>query len=155
MEGLCDPPTRSHHCWATIRGHPCVLYHLTHPIVLLTSYIDGVPRVPEPIVLELDAGLVAGRLAVALDDHAVEAGVAAEPLEEHVVALGAVLDAPQKSHRGIGANSVLEVHLIQVLDRDPAENGTAANKRPSALVIQAIVVFWQHSEMSCECLLLF
>jgi hypothetical protein len=38
--------------------------------------VDGVPRVPEAVVFEADAGLVAGGLAVALDDDAVETGKA-------------------------------------------------------------------------------
>ena len=37
---------------------------------------DGVPAVPEVAALEAGAGLVAGRLAVALDHDAVEAGIA-------------------------------------------------------------------------------
>lgn len=34
-------------------------------------HVHGVPRVAEPVVLEPDSGLVAGGLAVALDDDAV------------------------------------------------------------------------------------
>ena len=37
--------------------------------------INCVPGVPEPVVLKLDSGLVAGRLGVALDDHTVKTSV--------------------------------------------------------------------------------
>ena len=40
------------------------------------GHVDGVPRVAEPVILKLDAGLVAGRLTVALDHYAVETGIA-------------------------------------------------------------------------------
>lgn len=40
-----------------------------------TCHVHGVPAVSESVVLEADTRLVAGRLAVALDDHAVQAGV--------------------------------------------------------------------------------
>lgn len=40
-----------------------------------TCHVHGVPAVPESVVLEANAGLVARRLAVTLDDHAVQAGV--------------------------------------------------------------------------------
>ena len=36
--------------------------------------VDGVPRVPEPVVLEPDAGLISGRFAVTFDHHAMETG---------------------------------------------------------------------------------
>ena len=39
-------------------------------------HIHRVPRVAEPVVLELDPGLVARRLAVALDHHTVQTSVA-------------------------------------------------------------------------------
>ena len=39
-------------------------------------HIDGVPRITEAIVFEFDAGLVTGRLAVALNDDAVQPCVA-------------------------------------------------------------------------------
>ena len=42
------------------------------------GHVDRVPGVAEPVVLELDPGLVAGGLAVALDDHAVQPGVAGD-----------------------------------------------------------------------------
>ena len=35
-------------------------------------HVDSVPGVPEPVVLKLDTRLIACRLAVALDDNAVE-----------------------------------------------------------------------------------
>ncbi len=37
--------------------------------------VDGVPGVPEAVVFESDSRLVSGRLAVALDHDAVEAGI--------------------------------------------------------------------------------
>ena len=40
------------------------------------GHVHRVPRVPEPVVLELDPGLVTSGLAVALDDHTVQPGVA-------------------------------------------------------------------------------
>lgn len=40
------------------------------------GHVDRVPRVPEPVAFELDARLVAGRLAVALDNDTMKAGVA-------------------------------------------------------------------------------
>lgn len=40
-----------------------------------TCHVHGVPAVPESIVLEANARLVARRLAVTLDDHAVQARV--------------------------------------------------------------------------------
>lgn len=42
-----------------------------------TCHIHGVPAVPESVVLEANARLVARRFAVALDDHAVQARVTA------------------------------------------------------------------------------
>jgi len=39
--------------------------------------VHGVPTVPESVVLEANARLVARRLAVTLDDHAMQASVAA------------------------------------------------------------------------------
>ena len=38
------------------------------------SHVDSVPRVPESVVFELHPGLVASRLAVAFDNHAVQSG---------------------------------------------------------------------------------
>lgn len=40
-----------------------------------TCHVHGVPAVPESIVLEANARLIARRLAVTLDDHAVQARV--------------------------------------------------------------------------------
>jgi len=40
-----------------------------------TCHVHGVPAVPESVVLEANAGLIARRLAVTLDDHAMQAGV--------------------------------------------------------------------------------
>lgn len=40
-----------------------------------TCHVHGVPAVSESVVLEADARLIAGRFAVTLDDHAVQAGV--------------------------------------------------------------------------------
>ena len=42
------------------------------------GHVDRVPGVAEPVVLELDPGLVAGGLAVALDHDAVQPGVAGD-----------------------------------------------------------------------------
>ena len=39
------------------------------------GHVDGIPGVSEPVVLKLDPGLIAGRLAVALDHHTVKPGV--------------------------------------------------------------------------------
>ena len=39
------------------------------------GHIDGVPRVPEPVVLEADTGLVSRRFAVAFDDDAVQTSI--------------------------------------------------------------------------------
>ena len=47
----------------------------------------------------------------------------ADSLEEDVVALGAVFDTSQQSHWRIGANRIVELHRIQVLDCDPSKNG--------------------------------
>jgi len=66
----------------------------------------------------------------------VETGVAAEPLEQHMIALGAVLDATQQTHGRVAPQIIVEVHGVQVLDRDPAEDragllnvrGAAANQ---------------------------
>ena len=41
-----------------------------------SSNVHGVPRVTEPVILEPNSGLIAGRLTVALDDYAVKTGVA-------------------------------------------------------------------------------
>ena len=38
-------------------------------------HVHRVPRVPEPVILELDTGLVAGGFTVALDDDTVETGI--------------------------------------------------------------------------------
>lgn len=55
------------------------------PITLNESprarHVNGVPTVPESVVLEANARLIAGRFAVTLDDHAVQAGVT---VSEHV-----------------------------------------------------------------------
>lgn len=55
------------------------------PITLNESprarHVHGVPTVPESVVLEANARLIAGRFAVTLDDHAVQAGVT---VSEHV-----------------------------------------------------------------------
>lgn len=40
-----------------------------------TCHIHGIPAVPESVVLEANARLVARRLAVALDNHAVQTRV--------------------------------------------------------------------------------
>lgn len=40
-----------------------------------TCHVHGVPAVPESVVLEANARLVARRLAVTLDDHAVQARI--------------------------------------------------------------------------------
>lgn len=79
-----------------VSGAPVALYEPPG-----AGHVNGVPAVTESIVLEPDARLVSGRLAVALDDDAVETGVTAETLEQHVVGLGAVLDTPQQTHRGV------------------------------------------------------
>lgn len=42
-----------------------------------TCHIHGVPAVPESVVLEANARLIARRLAVTLDDHAVQARITA------------------------------------------------------------------------------
>lgn len=42
------------------------------------SYVNRIPTVPESVVLETDPWLVAGRLAVALYDHAVQSCVTAK-----------------------------------------------------------------------------
>lgn len=47
----------------------------------------------------------------------------AQPLEEHVVRLGAILDASQESHRGVTMCRVIKGDGIEVLDGDPAEYG--------------------------------
>ena len=39
-------------------------------------HVHSVPRIPEPVVLKLDARLVARRFAVALDHHAMQTGIA-------------------------------------------------------------------------------
>ena len=44
------------------------------------GYVDSVPGVPEPVVLKLDPGLVAGRFAVTLDHDAVETRVTKEKI---------------------------------------------------------------------------
>ena len=44
------------------------------------GHVDRVPGVPEPVVLKLDPGLVAGGLAVTLDHDAVKTGVAEEKI---------------------------------------------------------------------------
>lgn len=48
--------------------------------------------------------------------------VTAKSLEQHVVALGAVLDAPQEAHRGVTPEVVVEVHGVQIFHGDPPEN---------------------------------
>jgi hypothetical protein len=42
-----------------------------------SGHIDGVPRIAEAVVLEAYAWLVAGRFGIALDDNAMQTGVAA------------------------------------------------------------------------------
>lgn len=88
--------------------------------------VDRVPRVPEPVVLKPEARLVASGLAVSLDDHAMKSGVTerctlslntdvaipAQSLEEHVVALGAVLDASKEAHRRVFVEVVPEHHHV-------------------------------------------
>ena len=69
-----------------------------------------------------DARLVSGTLRISLDNDAVEPRVAAQSFEEHVVTLGAVLDASKNSHRGVGVDGVVKSHLIEVLHRNPAED---------------------------------
>ena len=44
------------------------------------GHVDRVPGVPEPVVLKLDPGLVAGGLAVTLDHDAVETRVTKEKI---------------------------------------------------------------------------
>jgi len=61
-------------------------------------HVHSVPRVPEPVILEFDPGLVSSRLAVSLDDHTVQTSVTAKTFEEDVVALSTKLDSPQESH---------------------------------------------------------
>lgn len=46
------------------------------------GHVDCIPRVAESVSLKADAWLVAGRLAVAFDDHTVKAGVAVEQVAE-------------------------------------------------------------------------
>lgn len=45
----------------------------------------------------------------------------AESLEEHVVALGAVLDSSEQPHGGVAPQVVVERHRVQVLHRYPSE----------------------------------
>lgn len=81
--------------------------------------VHRVPRVAEAVVLEANARLVTGRLGVALDHDAVQTRVRAQSLEQHVVTLGAVLDAAQQTHRRVAAHVVVERHRVQVLHGNP------------------------------------
>lgn len=51
--------------------------------------------------------------------------VPADSLEEDVVALGAVFDASQQTHRRVGAYALVELHRVQILHGDPPENRPA------------------------------
>jgi hypothetical protein len=42
------------------------------------GHIYCIPRVPEPVVLKLNTGLITGRLTVTLDDHAVQSSITAK-----------------------------------------------------------------------------
>lgn len=97
-------------------------------------HVHGVPRVAEAVVLEAHARLVAGRLGVALDHDAVQSGVRAQTLEQHVVTLGAVLDAAQQPHRRVAAHVVVERHRVQVLHRDPPETNVQFSIPPLTLL---------------------
>lgn len=110
--------------------------------------IDGIPAVAEAIVLEAHARLIAGRLAVALDHHAVEAGVAAESLEEDVVRLGTVLYAAKQAHWRVAPEVLVELHCVQVLHRDPPED------RASLLNVGAALAH-QLTHQVCEGFLIF
>lgn len=48
----------------------------------------------------------------------------ADTFEKNVVAFRAVFDASQKAHGCVGANRVIELHRVQVLDGNPSENGS-------------------------------
>lgn len=50
-----------------------------------TGHVDGIPRVPEPVALEFYPRLVSGRLAVAFDNNAMEAGVTVERADDRLV----------------------------------------------------------------------
>lgn len=110
--------------------------------------IDGVPTVTKTIVLKTYTRLISSRLAVALDHHAVETGVAAESLEEDVVRLGTMFYAAQKTHRRIAPEVLVELHRVQVLHRNPPED------RASLLNIRATLAH-QLAHQVCEGFLIF
>lgn len=50
--------------------------------------------------------------------------IPANAFEQDVVTFRAVLDASQQTHGCVSTNGVVELHRIQILDRDPPENGS-------------------------------
>lgn len=46
----------------------------------------------------------------------------ADALEENVIALRSVLDAPQQPHGRVRAHRIIELHRVQILHRDPSED---------------------------------
>ena len=71
-----------------------------------------------------DSWLVSGALGVPFDYNAVKTRVTAESFEKYMVALSAVLDASQDSHWRVRVDSVVKRHLVEVLHRNPTEDGS-------------------------------
>ncbi len=53
----------------------------------------------------------------------------AETLEKYMVALGAVFDASEEAHGGVGVEIAIELHQVQVLDGDPSVDGSEIGPR--------------------------
>ena len=76
-----------------------------------SGHVHGVPGVSPPVVHKLLGWLVLLRLAEALDDDGMEAGIGAHPLVEQRLGLNAKLDAPEEV--GGGAPGVPLLGVVQ------------------------------------------
>lgn len=85
---------------------------------------DGVPCVRALLSDELHARLVVGALGASRYDHAVEASVRAEQLENLRVRAAARLDAHQHLLRAARHRRLFERHLRQVFRAQPQEDRT-------------------------------
>ena len=83
------------------------------------SHVDRVPGVSEPVVLKLDPGLVAGRLAVTLDHDAVETSVTKEKTYILFVCCKDIT-VDNKCHKSASENQSLDIFMIYCLYCPPS-----------------------------------
>ena len=80
-----------------------------------------------------------------------------KPFEEDVIALSAMFDAPQYSHRSVRIDVVVKLNGVQVLHSDPSEDGSgffhicdAASDQQSNQIGKRLLVFTSHLLVETE-----